>query len=46
MDKNQNFVVVVVGGGGGGGGGGVLGYCLKVRFCLFNTTEHFYLRYK
>ena len=32
MDKNQDFVVVV---------GGVLGYCLKVRFCLFNTTERF-----
>ena len=33
VDKHQDFVVV--------GGGGV--YCLKVRFCLLNTTERFSL---
>ena len=37
VDKNQGFVVIVV---------GVLGYSLKVRFCLFNTTERFSLRNK
>ena len=36
VDKNQDFVVAV----------GVLGYCLKVRFCLFNTTERFSLHNK
>ena len=36
LDKTQDFVVVV----------GVLGYCLNVRFCLFNAIELFSLHNK